>query len=651
MNPLYKIQYFLKFWAFLVPVFIYNQNPEMDSLKNVVQTSKNDSLVIDAYNKLFFSTVYSDKKTAKNYIGILSKMGEKNPYAKARAHNLKGIYLDIEGKYDSAKILYLKAIQISVGKFPNVEGSAYNNLGLIQWNRGSYYEALKSYNKALQLFEKTENKKLSANVLSNIGLIYDEINDKKRFEDYTKKALGLREEIKDDYGISVSLVNLANLYSKQKKIAEAKDHYEKAIVYKKKVNDEVGLSLLYHNYACLEYQKNNFQKSLSLLDQAKNYSQKSEGESINQLNIFLTYGDNYIQLKRFEDFKKILPKIESLIKNHHDDKSLMNYYDMMTHYHEVTKNFEKAYYFEGKRDSLETVMENAEVQKAINLYETQYKVEKKEKELSQTKNKLLFQESENRKKNTYLLISGLVLLFAFITAFLISRALRLKNKHQKKEFELQTAIEKIDYQNRLQEQRLSISRDLHDNIGAQLTFIISSIHTLKSTFKIEDHNINNKLNNISNFTKDTITELRDTIWAMNNAEITFSEINKRILNFLSKAQNSFENVNFTFNVDPSLENIKFSSSEGMNIYRIIQEAVNNSLKYSHAKNINIEVKNIQNDILVEIFDDGKGFDEKEITPGSGLLNMKKRASEIGKNFKILSEKGKGTLVSFVLNKN
>ena len=201
-------------------------------------------------------------------------------------------------------------------------------------------------------------------------------------------------------------------------------------------------------------------------------------------------------------------------------------------------------------------------------------------------------------------------------------------KHQKKEFELQTAIEKIDYQNRLQEQRLSISRDLHDNIGAQLTFIISSIHTLKSTFKIEDHNINNKLNNISNFTKDTITELRDTIWAMNNAEITFSEMNKRILNFLSKAQNSFENVNFTFNVDPSLENMKFSSSEGMNIYRIIQEAVNNSLKYSHAKNINIEVKNIQNDILVEIFDDGKGFDEKEITPGSGLLNMKKRASEI-----------------------
>jgi len=60
---------------------------------------------------------------------------------------------------------------------------------------------------------------------------------------------------------------------------------------------------------------------------------------------------------------------------------------------------------------------------------------------------------------------------------------KLRNSQLRKENELKTALAQIETQNRLQEQRLRISRDLHDNIGAQLTFIISSIDTLKLRFK------------------------------------------------------------------------------------------------------------------------------------------------------------------------
>jgi signal transduction histidine kinase len=134
-------------------------------------------------------------------------------------------------------------------------------------------------------------------------------------------------------------------------------------------------------------------------------------------------------------------------------------------------------------------------------------------------------------------ILGILFCFGIIISFLVYRTLKLKNKQQKQEYELKYAIEEIAHQNKLQEQRLSISRDLHDNIGAQLTFIISSIETLKQAFNIKDEKINNKLTSISNFTKDTITELRDTIWAMNHSEIDFNEIRNRILNFVEKAEN------------------------------------------------------------------------------------------------------------------
>ena len=83
--------------------------------------------------------------------------------------------------------------------------------------------------------------------------------------------------------------------------------------------------------------------------------------------------------------------------------------------------------------------------------------------------------------------------------------------NQKKEFELKTAFEKIESQNKLSEQRQSISRDLHDNIGSQLTLIISSIDNLKNIPKIDQTILSKKLSSISNFTRETITELRDTI--------------------------------------------------------------------------------------------------------------------------------------------
>ncbi|HCY83071.1 MAG TPA: two-component sensor histidine kinase, partial [Xanthomarina gelatinilytica] len=104
----------------------------------------------------------------------------------------------------------------------------------------------------------------------------------------------------------------------------------------------------------------------------------------------------------------------------------------------------------------------------------------------------------------------------------------------KKETELKEALIKIETQNKLQDQRLRISRDLHDNIGAQLTFIISSLDNLKYGFKLPD-NLNDKLKYISEFTSSTIYELRDTIWAMNKSEISFEDLQSRISNFIEKA--------------------------------------------------------------------------------------------------------------------
>ena len=221
----------------------------------------------------------------------------------------------------------------------------------------------------------------------------------------------------------------------------------------------------------------------------------------------------------------------------------------------------------------------------------------------------------------------------------------LKNRQLQKEGELKAALVKIETQNKLQEQRLRISRDLHDNIGSQLTFIISSIDNLKYGFKDMGDKLSGKLSSISGFTSQTIYELRDTIWAMNKNNIAFEDLQARISNFIDKAKIASEKTKFNFDIGSNVNTAHlFTSVEGMNIYRIIQEAVNNALKYSEASEITVNISEVESSFIITINDNGKGFDKENTDVGNGLLNMKKRGRDIGANVEINSSMSNGTAV-------
>ena len=201
----------------------------------------------------------------------------------------------------------------------------------------------------------------------------------------------------------------------------------------------------------------------------------------------------------------------------------------------------------------------------------------------------------------------------------------------------------FETQNKLQDQRLKISRDLHDNIGAQLTFIISSIENLQYGFEIKNEKLTKKLKGISAFTKETIYELRDTIWAMNKSEISLEDLQTRISNFVENANTHSGNINFKFILkDTVLNSTIFSSVTGMNVYRIVQESINNTIKYSEAKNVTVEIFQNKEQLVIKVVDDGKGFDITKAGDGNGLNNIKKRAKDIKATLNINSKINVGT---------
>jgi signal transduction histidine kinase len=225
---------------------------------------------------------------------------------------------------------------------------------------------------------------------------------------------------------------------------------------------------------------------------------------------------------------------------------------------------------------------------------------------------------------------------------------RFKRSQLQKEMDLKDSLALIKTQNRLQEQRLEISRDLHDNIGSQLTFIISSLDNLKYVSKEMSTKLKEKVASISSFTFDTIHQLRDTIWAMNKNQISMSDFYSRVLSYIEKVKTVKPDLQFNTSNTIS-DDVMFSSVEGMNLFRVIQESMNNVIKHSDADKIDLIFSQENNHLTFAIRDNGKGFDTQNFKAGNGLSNMESRIASINGEIFINSATNKGTEIRIKMN--
>jgi len=345
-----------------------------------------------------------------------------------------------------------------------------------------------------------------------------------------------------------------------------------------------------------------------------------------------------------------LNKSIAILKEINQKPNLNLAYTVLVDIYKKQQKFEKALAVQLEKESNYKEMISEKKEAALAEFKIVYETQKKEQELAENKVLLLENESKVKQKNYILIAVTALALFIGLVGFLIYRQQKIKNRQQEQEFKLKSAIVQIESQNELQQQRLSISRDLHDNIGAQLTFIISSVDNIKYAFDIQNPKLESKLANISNFTKATISELRDTIWAMNYNEISIEELQSRITNFIEKAKDAKEAIDFKFIIEDGLSNLKLSAVVGMNCYRTIQEAINNAIKYAEATEVVIEVKKLEDKIQIAIRDNGIGLDIHTVEKGNGLRNIQKRVEDIGGILSITSSYKHGTRVTITLNK-
>lgn len=199
-------------------------------------------------------------------------------------------------------------------------------------------------------------------------------------------------------------------------------------------------------------------------------------------------------------------------------------------------------------------------------------------------------------------------------------------------------LNQLRIKHQLENERKRISRDLHDNIGAYVTSLISKIDHLKNTPK--DIYSDENCNNVRLDAEKILALLRQTIWVLGNKDTNiislYDHFKSYALKFMQTDKTKIifeENIKINRNID---------SATGSEIFRILQEALQNIHKHAEATRVELNVIS-NNKLIFYIKDNGKGFNSKELKEGFGLKNMRERAREIGFKLNIYSDETGTTL--------
>lgn len=619
-----------------------NAQDIIDGLKKELKTNPNAQKTATIYSDLtwYYSDISLDSALVYGKKAITESLSIGDSILISQAYgDMSSVYLK-KGEYNNSLQYMQKVLTIRKAK-KDISGIArvYAGIGLLYFTQNKYDLSMKNYLLALEYVNKTNDEKVKNNIKNAMSGLLLDLKDYKKALSYSEQAIAFYEKNNATATLCPMYINKGNILIGLKDTLNAMKMFEKGRAICNATGNKLFLSKALNNIGTIKIAQKKFSESKKVFDESKINSKQLNSEVLD-FRMKLIDVDVLNREKKFKESKILLLKLKKYFEEQNDNENLLITYKNFIPVCSYLFENDSVVYYQTKFLDLNQKINDTEILKKTIELETKYQSAKKEKLILQ-------KEAEVKKRNLYLVgLSGLILLLGTI-GYLINRQQKQKIAQQKQEFKLKKAISKIETQNQLQEQRLSISRDLHDNIGSQLTFIISSVENVKYGFDIDNPKLENKLTNISSFARETIVELRDTIWAMNHNEISYEDLEIRINNYIEKAKLSKDQISFSFAIDPKLKTQILTSVQGMNIYRTIQESVNNAIKYANASIIAVNAKLVENQTQITITDNGSGFDSETIESGNGLQNMKKRIEEIGGKFTI-SSNNDGTRVEILV---
>jgi two-component system NarL family sensor kinase len=637
-------KFFLPFFVIQLVAFTLSaQNKSIDSLLGVLKVDKPDTGKVIHLNKLCREyTSIGNYDTAFYYGNTALQLAGKLNFQKeiaAAYNNIGNIYFN-QGNYDKALENHLSALNIrkEINDKKGIAAS-YNNIGLIYSNQGKYDKALENHLASLNLQQETGNKSGIAASYNNIGLIYSAQENYDKALENQFAALKIRKEIGDEKEISTSYSNIGNIYNSLGNYEKSLENHLVSLKIRKEIGDKKGIASSYNNIGFVYKNEGKTDKSL------ENYFASLKlfeeiGDKYNTAITFVNIGNDYADKP---DYMKAIPWLQkgmSLAKEIGANELLLSAYQSLANATEKSNDYNNAYKYEQLYSGLKDSIYNEKNSRQIAQMQIKYETEEKEKENKLLVQKNLLQQTEIEKRTLLLIILAILLFFTIIISFLLYK--RYKAKQQalmERELNRQQQLRFKAIIDSEEKERRRIAQELHDGLGQLLSTAKLNISVLEETSSPNDTHVKNVLSLIDN----AIDEVR----AISHNMMPGVLIRLGLISALRELARNISDSNkikVELNVD---YDERLNETNEVAIYRIIQESTNNMIKYSKGTQISITLSKNKADLILEIKDNGIGFDTSliETSSGIGWKNIYARTALLHGNIRINSEPSKGTIVN------
>ena len=577
----------------------------------------------------------------------------------------------------------------------------YNLLATNYKKRGLLGESKKWHLKGIEASQKYNEKNLFYTHTHGLALVYSKLGDYNNALKLFKQCLDYKEDPEIIYG---SYINIGDIYAARKEYELSNHYLNKANVLCTEVKNDNCRAIIAISIAeNLESQHKNTE-ALRLYNEAIKIADTNEYHQI-ALIARLNTGKINLQAKKYDSAKTIfLSGLQDALKlGLLEEQTII--YSLLKEIAIAQEDYKNAYNYSNKYYTVKDSITHLQNQKEVNELDVKYKTAQKEKEIevlqfenatkkltlaNQTEaiknmrlqeeisNKinentiLFFQNSSDKKRNEisllkkdqqlktleinqqkktkFLTILAFLVLLIPITGLLFQYYKRLKAQRLLNSKQAEISSQKIDGILKEQELKLikasisgqdkereRISQELHDSIGGNLAAIKLQLNHLNNTNLRNIDNINLQLDE----TYQQVRNLSHTLIPKKFSINKFCEVLESYLHNISAASQ----LKISFIPYPAKEIDSMNELIQIEVFKIVQELLTNTIKHAKASEIEIQLNLIDNDLNVLFEDNGIGFDTANYTQGIGFINLENRISKLKGSFLIDSKLKRGTIIN------
>jgi two-component system NarL family sensor kinase len=546
------------------------------------------------------------------------------------------------------------------------------------WNYATYYVNLEKYEKAFYYFNKARNAfKNSERKFETAKMLFGMAHVKGRYRDYTGseiltiQAIKLFKEIQNKNELYHSYNLLGLLHKDIKEYDKAIEYFYKSLEYIE--GNKEGLNGKYNNLANAYLLKGNLNKALELFNldisnntrknhQARAYDNRAKCKILMKDTVGV-FNDLFYALKIRDSINS---KSEVLTSKIHISEYYAFAQDTLNALKYATEANLLAKELKNGGDYLTSLKQLADLQpKQSKKYLDRY-IEFNDSLISEERRaqnkftRIEFETDEHIEQNKQLsqqriwIFAGSLAILLISTLLYFLRVQKVQNEKLQLEAEQQKANEEVyvltlKQQAKLEEERVNernrISAELHDGILGKLFGTRVSLGFLgmqmqpdtqeqHQTFLDELQNIEKEIREVSHRLSENFDD----------ATVNFTTIIEQLL----KDKSVIGNFKHRFSHDTNISWKSIDEVTKANVYRIIQESLQNIIKHAKAKSVTLDFSLKNQKLFITISDDGVGFDTKKGKKGIGIKNIKTRVDKLSGSVDFLSKIDHGTTLTIII---